>query len=393
MKILFWTGNFWPHIGGTATFATKVLPVLKQRGYEILVVASERCSTLSPQESFKGIPVRRFPFWDPNTYTMIERLAMTKKNVGLLKREFSPDLIHLSSMNMGHFFHLETKETHPAPVVVTVHGYNDSKEVTLKNLSSLEEKVLKSANWVTGVSHNLMGKFRKVMPDIIPRSTVIHNGLDLPHVPPTPLPFKPPILLYLGRLVKEKGIDVALSAFSKILARFPQTRMVIAGDGPEGSSLARQAQSLGIQDSVDFRGWVLPGDVSDLINSASVIVIPSRWEEPFGFVALEASLMARPVVATRVGGLSEIIVHSKTGLLVNKEDSQELAGAVYDLLNNPAMAEQMGLAARQNIMEKFSLRQCVDAYDSLYQKIGNKPIQNSFQSLFTVQKPIQERIS
>ena len=384
MKILFWTGKFWPHIGGTATFATRLLPVLKQRGYEILVVAAQSSPNQPSQDTFKGIPVKRFPFWDPNTYTMIERLAMTKKNVGILKREFSPDLIHLSSMNMGHFFHLETKETHPAPVVVTLHGYNDSKEVTPQNLSSLEEKVLKSANWVTGVSHDLMDKFRKLIPDIIPRSTVIHNGLDLPPVLPTPLPFNPPILLYLGRLVKEKGIDVALSAFPQILARFPKTRMVIAGDGPEGPSLAKQARSLGIRDSVDFLGWVSPDDVSGLINTASVVVIPSRWEEPFGFVALEAGLMGRPVVATRVGGLSEIIVHSKTGLLVTNEDSQELGEAIQHLLGHFLMAEQMGRAARQHAMKNFNLGRCADAYDALYKTIWHESIATKGQSVLKV---------
>jgi glycogen(starch) synthase len=201
---------------------------------------------------------------------------------------------------------------------------------------------------------------------------------------PKPLPLDPPILLYLGRLVKEKGIDVAISAFPRILARFPQTRMVIAGDGPERPSLEQQARSLGIRDSVDFLGWVSPDEVSDLINTASVVVIPSRWEEPFGFVALEAGLMARPVVATRVGGLQEIIVHSKTGLLVANEDKQELSEAIMVLLGNLSMAEQIGQTARCHVIEKFSLQQCVNAYDSLYQKLGNVTVEPKSRNLLKV---------
>lgn len=388
MRVLFWTGKFWPEIGGTATFATRLLPVLKQRGYEILVVAAQSSPNQPSQDTFKGIPVKRFPFWDQNTYKMIERLSAIKKSVGILKREFSPDLIHLNTLNLSHFFHLETKETHPSPVIATLHGYKDSKELAPQNLSSLEEKVLHSANWVTGVSHSLMDKFRKLSPAIIQRSTVIHNGLDIPPVLPKPLPVDPPILLYLGRLVKEKGIDVALSAFPGILARFPLTRMVIAGDGPERPPLDQQARSLGIRDSVDFLGWVSPDDVSDLINTASMVVVPSRWEEPFGFVALEAGLMARPVVATRVGGLQEIIVHSKTGLLVTKEDSQELCHAINSLLDNHEMAEQIGQAARCWTIEKFSLRRCVDAYDSLYQKIGNESVRTNAQNVIKVHSQI-----
>jgi glycogen(starch) synthase len=94
--------------------------------------------------------------------------------------------------------------------------------------------------------------------------------------------------------------------------------------------------------------------------------------ESFGFVALEAALMARPVVATRVGGLSEIIIHSKTGLLVPNEDSQKLCHAVTYLLGHHQIAEQIGQAARQRAIKKFSLHGCVDAYDHLYQKIRNE---------------------
>ena len=122
-----------------------------------------------------------------------------------------------------------------------------------------------------------------------------------------------------------------------------------------------------------FLGMIAAEEVPPLINNATLVVMPSRMES-FGFVAVEAALMARPVVATKVGGLPEIVVHSKTGLLVTNENGQELCEAISYLLDNPQMAEQMGQAARCRAMEKFSLRKCVDAYDSLYQKLGNVPV-------------------
>ncbi len=371
MRILFWTGKFWPDIGGTATFATRLLPVLKQRGYEILVVAAQSHPNQPLQDIFKDIPVNRFPFWDQNSYKQIDRLMLIKKRVADIKKNFSPDLIHLSSMNLSHFFHLETNHVHFSPVLVTLHGYNAAKARDSQFISSLEGKVLNSADWVTGVSRALMDKFRKVAPGIISRSTIIYNGLEHPYVLPKPLPRDPPTLLYVGRLVKEKGVDVAIAAFPRILERFPQARMLIAGDGPEGPLLDQQARSLGIRESVDFLGWVAPEEVFGLINTASVVVIPSRWEEPFGFVALEAGLMARPVVATRVGGLQEIIVHSKTGLLVPNEDKQELSEAIMVLLSNLSMAEHFGQTARCHVTKNFSLHESVDAYESLYQQLGN----------------------
>jgi glycogen(starch) synthase len=302
---------------------------------------------------------------------MIDRLSSLKRTVSILKREFSPDLIHLSTLNLSHFFHLETRQAHSSPVVVTLHGFENPSEPVHSNHSTLKERVLDSANWVTGVSHGLMDQARLMAPGIIPRSSVIHNGLDLPPVLPKPLPVDPPILLYLGRLSKEKGVDRALAILPSIVERCPSIRLLVAGDGPERLFLEKQASNLGIKKHVEFLGMIPAEDVPPLLNKATIVLMPSRMES-FGFVALEAALMARPVVATRVGGLSEIIIHSKTGLLVTNEDSQELCHAVTYLLGHHQIAEQMGQAARQRAIENFSLHGCVDAYDLLYQKIRNE---------------------
>jgi len=380
MRILFWTGKFWPDIGGTATFATRLLPILQRRGYEILVVAAQSSPNQPFRDTFKGIPVHRFPFWDQNSYRMMERLLSIKKTVAILKDEFSPDLIHLSSLNVSHFFHLQTRTSYSSPVVVTLHGFQDDTEQSHKDHSTLGKQVLDSANWVTGVSHVLMDKFRQWIPGIIPRSSVIHNGMNAPEILPTPLPFDPPILLYLGRLSKEKGVDRALAILPSIVKRWPSIRLLVAGDGPERLSLEKQASDLEIKKHVEFLGMIRTEDVPHILNKASIVVMPSRMES-FGFVALEAALMARPVVATKVGGLSEIIIHSKTGLLVTNEDSQELCHAVTYLLGHHQIAEQIGQAARQRAIEKFSLHGCVDAYDLLYQKIRNESKEPKVRSL------------
>jgi glycogen(starch) synthase len=100
--------------------------------------------------------------------------------------------------------------------------------------------------------------------------------------------------------------------------------------------------------------------------------MPSRWEEPFGLVAVEAALMARPVVASRVGGLAEVVADGETGLLVDKEDPAALARAVTHLLKNPATAERMGQAARRRARELFGFERQVDAYDGLYQRLAEE---------------------
>ena len=102
------------------------------------------------------------------------------------------------------------------------------------------------------------------------------------------------------------------------------------------------------------------------MNEATFVVMPSRWEEAFGLVALEAALMERPVIATRVGGLPEIVVDGVTGILVEKENSEELASAISRLLKNPEEAIKMGRAARVRAEAMFTLEHHIDAYESLY---------------------------
>jgi glycogen synthase len=173
----------------------------------------------------------------------------------------------------------------------------------------------------------------------------------------------------LGRLKIRKGFDVALKAFASIAGRFPEARLVVAGDGPERPSLERQAAQLGIDGVVDFIGWVAPEDVPALVTNATVVVMPSR-HEPFGLVALDAALMARPIVASRVGGLMEVVTHGKSGLLVEPDDSAGLAEALAFLLENRDLAAEMGRIARRSAQTVFSWNRCVDGYDELYQKLA-----------------------
>jgi glycogen(starch) synthase len=147
--------------------------------------------------------------------------------------------------------------------------------------------------------------------------------------------------------------------------------LVLAGEGPARPELERLATALGVAPAVEFVGGVAPEDVPALINTASLVVVPSRWDEPFGLVAVEAALMQRPVVATRVGGLVEAVEHGITGLVVDKEDPDALANAIVALLEDPATADRMAAAARKRARQRFAWDRCVDAYDRLYQQ--NRP--------------------
>ena len=343
-----------------------MIPLLRQRGYEFAVVTSHGDRELPDVDRYQGVPIYRFHFWQALATREIELLSRTKRKVSELKRAFKPDLIHVNLSDPSVFFHLHSIHACRAPMLVSIRV---ALPKDVSSSDSLLKRTLSSAAWVTANSNAVLTEVRRLVPEITDTSSLIYNGLDLPDIPVQPLPFDSPRLICLGRLVRDKGFDVALEALPLLVKRFPSVRMIIVGDGPARAELQRQAIALGVGNTVEFIGWVEPERVPTVINSATVLVMPSRWEEAFGLVALEAAMMARPVVATSVGGLPEVVTDQHTGLLVPKDNSAALADAIAFLLSHPYKAEEMGRAGRLQAQQLFSLDRYVESYDALYQKL------------------------
>ena len=368
MRVLFWSDLFWPYIGGSEIFAAKLLPALRER-HEFIVVTRQDSLDLPLEDTYSGIPIYRLPFLTALTGRDVARMIALRQQVAAIKLKFAPDLIHIHNFGSSLLFHLETAGDRSTPALFTV---------TLEILpdadtgpDTLMGRTLRAVDWVTGVSSSTLAQVRERAPEVLFRSSVILNALDFPTLLPAPLPIDTPRLLCLGRLHPQKGFDLALSALATITDRFPHVHLTIVGDGPERLALERQAAELNLSSVVDFLGWVSPDDVPMLINRATMVLIPSRWEG-FGLVALEAASMARPVIASCVGGLPEVVAHKETGLLVESENSRALAEAMVFFLTHPKDAEQMGLAARKRARELFSWEQCVAAYNTLYEKLAQK---------------------
>lgn len=360
MRVLFWSGTFWPNVGGVEVLATKLLVALREHGYEFRVVTPLRDPALPMTDHYEGIPVHRLPFAvDANNIDQVMRL---RQRITKLKREFAPHLIHINAVSMSDFFHLTTASAHPAPLLVTLHGQWEDQ------LDSVVGHTLRNATWVVGSSVAILQRGQKLTPGVATRSSIIPNAVETPTVLPQPLPRHEPRVLCLGRLVWYKGFDLAIYAFALVTKRFPQARLIIAGDGPMRTDLERQAAELDLTHAVEFIGQVAPENVLHLINSVNMLVLPS-WGEGLPVVALEAALMARPLVATRVGGLPEIVEHGKTGWLIERNDGEGLAEAISFLLGHYESATQMGCAARRQVQKTFSFERCVTAYDTLYQQL------------------------
>src|SRR5262249_24108473 len=146
-----------------------------------------------------------------------------------------------------------------------------------------------------------------------------HRAIDV--MPPS---FEEPIILCLGRLTQQKGFDIALEAFSKVEGVIPRARLMIVGEGDEETALKQLAASLGIMGKVDFTGPVPPEDVYQVINRATMLLMPSRFEG-LPMVALQAAKMERPIISSDVDGLPELITDRRSGLVLKDNDEDELA--------------------------------------------------------------------
>jgi glycosyltransferase involved in cell wall biosynthesis len=175
-------------------------------------------------------------------------------------------------------------------------------------------------------------------------------------------------LLVLAALVRRKGIDVLLDALARLEEPPP---LLVAGDGEERGVLEAQAEKLGLA-RVRFLGR--REDKPALLAACDALVMPSR-KEGLGVAALEAMACARPVIATRVGGLAEAVRHEQTGLLVPPGDPDALAAAIARLLTDADLRRRLGAAGPARVAEGHLAEQMCDAYESVYRRVlaGGSP--------------------
>ena len=198
---------------------------------------------------------------------------------------------------------------------------------------------------------------------------VIPFGIDEPRwalVPPPP-PGAPPRALFIGRLVAYKGLDVLLRALEQV----PDLRLDIVGSGPEGPRLRTLAQALAVADRVRWFGEYPDEDLPRRMADADFLVLPSvTTEEMFGLVVLEAMAAGRPVVTTAVpSAVREVNVAGVTGLEVPIRDADALAGALDEMVRDPARRARMGETGRERVERHFTRALMAERHIALYQRV------------------------
>ncbi|MEM9828873.1 MAG: glycosyltransferase, partial [Planctomycetota bacterium] len=172
-------------------------------------------------------------------------------------------------------------------------------------------------------------------------------------------------VLCVARLSREKGVDVLVAAFEKVVAARPQCRLQIAGSGPEREHLQQQIQTLGLDHHITLLGSV--SDVAQRMWDADLFVLPSR-SEGISLTLIEAMFAELPIIATAVGGTPEVIRSRHNGLLVPPGDPQTMADAIIQLVDDADQRKHFGEQGQACAAQRFSIDAMMNAYDSVYRR-------------------------
>ena len=326
-------------IGGSERHLLTLLPALASSGLDVRFVGLD--DPAWDASDFYGalrVPYERLPAprdLDP-------RLALRLRTT---LRRLRPTVVHTHLVH-GDAYGAVASARMPFALVSTKHNDDPFRTGPFR---FVERAVTRRASRVIAITEALR---RFAIQRVgLPREkvVVVPYGLDaLPEPwaenPAVELPQGARILLCVARLVPQKGVDVAVRALPEIRARHPDAVLVVLGEGPQRPAL--QAEG------VHLLGRV--GDVAAWYRRAEVVVHPARWEG-FGLALLEAMLAAKPVVASRVSSVPEVVVDGETGLLVPPDDARALAGAVSSFLDDPARAAALGRAGHDRARREFSV--------------------------------------
>jgi len=166
-----------------------------------------------------------------------------------------------------------------------------------------------------------------------------------------------PEILFVGQVIRGKGVDLMLKALSSLTGNWHAT---VVGEGNYLDSCKQLAKQLGISDRVSFPGWVPHEQLDEYYRSARMLVVPSRWPEPFGMVGIEAMARGRPVVAFANGGIPDWLDDGKTGFLVPATDITRMTSSIQALLDDVSLAARMGLACATHVLNSFSHQAFLD---------------------------------
>lgn len=385
MKILMLTWEYPPRIvGGIARVVNDLSKRLIKDGHKVTVV-TYREGNAPYYELDKGVKVYRVDNFMINSNNFIEwvmqlNFNMIAKTGEIIAKDGKFDVIHAHDWLVAYAAKT-LKQAYDMPIVSTIHateaGRNSGiREKEQKYINDTEwmltyesTEVIVNSNYMKGELQRLFGlPFEKI--NVVPNGVNINNysGIERDYE------FRrryamdnEKIILFMGRLVYEKGVQHLISAMPKILEHYHDAKLVIAGKGGMIEELKQQVDNLGLGNKVYFAGYLNGKDVAKMYKAADISVFPSTYE-PFGIVALEAMLAEIPIVVSDIGGLNEIVEHRQTGMKTYCGNSNSIADSILELLFNPELCANIVKKAKAKVRNEYNWNKIAQDTHFTYQK-------------------------
>jgi glycosyltransferase involved in cell wall biosynthesis len=349
-------------IGGSERHLLTLLPALAERGADpVFVGLDDPAWDAEPFYRELGVPAVRLRAprdLDPALLVSLRRAL----------RRLRPDVVHTHLVHADVYGALAAR----APLVSTKH--NDDR-FRLGPFRHVERALARRASRVIAITEALARFTVERVGLPAAKVDVVHYGVDEPppawaENQPLLLPERARILLAICRLTPQKGVDVAVRALAEVRREHAEAVLVVLGEGPERDALEWLARDLGVGDAVFLPGRA--GDVAEWLARAEILVHPVRWEG-FGLALLEAMLSERPVVASAVSSVPEIVADGETGLLVPPDDPSALAAALSRLLTDRESAARYGSAGRERARREFSVERMARRTLAVYERVSAAP--------------------
>jgi len=367
----------YPTYGGSGVVATELGIELAARGHEIHFITYSQPFRLTGREAnirYHEVPVSNYPLFEypPYDLALATRMAEVAELHGL-------DLLHVHYAIPHSVSALLARQMLAArgrhlPFITTLHG----TDITLVGLDRsylpITEFGINQSNGVTAISSYLRDRTYQAF-NVTRDIEVIRNFVNCdfyirdPELIAKQRPrFAKPdekIIVHLSNFRPVKRVTDVVEVFARIAPIVP-SRLLLIGDGPERSAAEFLALKHGIADRVDFLGK--QDNVNELLALADLMIMPSEMES-FGLAALEAMACCVPAIATRVGGVPELIEHQVNGLLYEVGDIDGMAAGALSLLTDPDHLETMSKAARKTAQDKFCASRIIPMYEAYYEQV------------------------
>ena len=362
----------YPTFGGSGVVAVEVARGLAARGHQLHLFSYAPPARLPDVEGIEwhevevsSYPLFRYP---PYEVALASRLGEVAEDVGL-------EVVHAHYAIPHTLAALLVKDLvapRPLPVVTTLHGTDITVVGQDRSYRRVTEHALRRSDAVTAVSEWLRAQTEQVFGVTRPIE-VIPNFVDAERFKPREkarsrarmAPAGEPVLAHVSNFRPVKRAVLAVDAFAVVAAAMP-ARLLMIGDGPDRAACEARARALGVKDRVRFVG--AQSHVEDLLPCADVLLLPSEHES-FGLAALEAMACGVVPVATRAGGLPEVVRDGVDGLLVPEAEVGRMGERVLTLLRDPVRLAAMAAAASASARQRFAPEGVVPRYEALYQRV------------------------